>query len=116
MPQVSDEEVQRKVEAVEKLRQQVADAEAKRLDNEASQSNAIQLQQLEAEEARLQLELTRAKSASTVTAAREGASAPLDSAKASMEAAVAAQKEEAKLAEADKASNPASATTTSEGS
>ena len=117
MPQsVSDEDVARKVASVEKLRQQVADAESKRLDNERSQTNAIQLRQLEAEEARLQLELTRAKATSTVASAREGASAPLDAATANMEAAVAAQKEEQKLSGSDARSNPASAVTTSEGS
>jgi hypothetical protein len=116
VPPVSDEDVARKVERVEKLRQQVADANAKRLENERAQTNSIQFAQLEAEEARLELELTRAKSASTVSAAKSGASAPLDAAKASMEAAVAAQKEEKKLQGADSPSTPVSATTTSEGS
>lgn len=116
MPQVSDEAVEAKAAQVKKLRRQVAEAEAKRIDNERGQSNSIQMAQLEAEEAQLQLQLTRAKNASTVTAAKEGVSAPLDAARASMEAAVEAQKEEEKLIKADKVSTPVSTTTTSEGS
>lgn len=117
MPQsVSDEDVAAEVQAVERLRQQLADSEAKRLDNERSQSNSIQMAQLKAERAQLELQLSRSRNASTATAAREGVSAPLDAARVNMEAAVAAQKEEEKLAKADKVSTPASATTTGEGS
>ncbi len=117
MATVSDEEVQAAIEDVEKLREQLAAAEAKRLDNERSQSNAIQLAQLNAEKERLTLEVQRAQEAAKVGNVREGASAPIEAAKDSMTAAVAAQKEEQKLAKADaKASTPASATTTGEGS
>ncbi len=117
MATVSDEEVQAEIAAVEKLREQLAAAEAKRLDNERSQTNAIQLTQLQAERARLELEVQRAQAAAKVGSAREGAAAPIEAAKDSMTADVAAQKEEQKLAKADsKASTPASATTTGEGS
>lgn len=78
---VSDEDLAAQQAKVEKLRQQVEDAERTRLENERSQHNAIRMAELQAEEARLTAQLTEARAVATKTAAREGAAAPLEAAR-----------------------------------
>lgn len=87
----SDEEVQKKADRVAKLREQVANAEATRVDRERELSNDITMKNLEAEEAALEARLQVAKDASKVSVVKGGASAPLDAAKESMRLAVAQQ-------------------------
>lgn len=95
----SDEDLQKKQEHVEKLRQQLADEENKRVERETELSNDIAAGQLDAEAARLEAQLTAAKSANKVSAVKAGASAPIEAAKAEMATAVEQQKA---LAAADK--------------
>jgi len=85
----SDEELAKKAERVQKLREQVAAEEAKRLEREAGLSNDITAQRLDAEAARLEAQLAMAKQASKASTAKEGASAPLEAAKEEMKAALA---------------------------
>ncbi len=106
---VSDEELAQKQAAVEKLRQQVADAEATRVANERSTANAITYAQLDAEQARLEAQLAAAKSAGTKTAAREAAAPLIEVAK---EDRAAAQQQAKAAGTTTGASNP----TTGEGS
>lgn len=88
----SQEELAKKGEHVQKLREQVAAEEAKRLERESGLANEITAQQLDAEAARLEAQLAMAKQANRASAVKEGASGPLAAAKAEMEAAVAQQK------------------------
>lgn len=112
---VTDEDVAAELKEVVALREELATAEATRVERERSQSNAIQLGQLRAEKERLKLAVARAKSAATVSSVNEGVAAPLAASQEAMQAAVAAQKEDNKLAKAENAT-PASAATTREGS
>ena len=58
---VSDEDVQERREYVEDLRQAVAEEEQKRVERETSASNAVALQELDAEAAGLEARLAAAK-------------------------------------------------------
>jgi hypothetical protein len=89
---VSDEDVQKKADDVQKLREQVQDAEANRVSREAELSNQFTINQLEAEEAQLRARLAVAKEAGKVAAVKAGADAPLAAVKAQMEQAVAQEK------------------------
>lgn len=80
----SEEELKKKRDNVEKLRQQVADEEAKRVTRERELSNDVTAAQLDAEAVRLEARLAAAKDSNKVAAVKEGASAPLDQAKAEM--------------------------------
>lgn len=91
----SDEEVQTKQANVQKLREQVAAAEAQRVANETAVGNDIVMAQLDVEEARLQAQLAEAKSAATKTAVKEGTSTTMDALRADQ----AAAREQAKAAE-----------------
>lgn len=88
----SDEELQKKAEDVDKLRQQVANAEATREQREKELANDITLKQLEAEEASLKARLAVSKDAGKVSNVRDGAAAPLNAVGEMMERAVAQQK------------------------
>lgn len=88
----SDEDLAKEQARVEKLRQQLADEEAKRVERERSLANDITLAQLQAEAAQLEARLAVAKEQGKVATVKDGAAAPLDAAKAQMEQAVAAQK------------------------
>jgi hypothetical protein len=121
----SDEDLQKQSERVQKLREQVADAEAKRVERESSLANDVTMAQLQAEEAALEARLAVAKEAGKVGNVKSGASAPLDAAKEQLKRAVA-QKEAAEKAPeeaarqsetADKgvSGDSASATATGEG-
>ena len=78
---VSDEDLANAAERVNKLRQQVAEAEATRTARERQQANAITMEQLKAEEARLQANLDAAKAGGSASAVKEGASGPLEQAR-----------------------------------
>ena len=78
---VSDEDLAKQQERVNKLRQQVAEAEATRTAREREQANAITMEQLKAEEARLQANLDAAKAGGSASAVKEGASGPLEQAR-----------------------------------
>lgn len=98
----TDEELQQKQDNLVKLRQQVADADSKRVEAEKGLSNDILAAQVDAETTRLEVQLAAAKAASSGSAAKGGASAPLQAAKDDMAVAVAQQKA------AEKAANAAS--------
>lgn len=68
----TDEELQKKREENEKLRSQIAAAEAKRVQNEQLASNDIVAAQLDAENARLQAELTLAQDGAKKSTINEG--------------------------------------------
>lgn len=85
----SDEDLQKKADDVQKLREQVADAEAKRVERERVVSNDLHMAQLESEEAALRARLAQAREASKVSNVKSGADAPLAAVQAQMEAAVA---------------------------
>lgn len=88
----SDEDVQKKADKVQALREKVANAETVVVDRERELSNEITMKQLEAEEARLEARLTAAKAAGKVSTVKAGMEAPLAAVSEQMEQAVAAQK------------------------
>lgn len=69
----SDEELAKKAEEVERLRQQVAEAEALRESRERGLTNDIQAAELDAEAARLRAELAALKDSAKVSNVRESA-------------------------------------------
>lgn len=85
----SDEDLQKRAEQVQKLREQVADEEAKRTDRERALANDITMAQLDAEAAQLEARLQVAKNAGKVSEVKSGAQAPLDAAKEQMRVAQA---------------------------
>lgn len=87
----SDEDLQAQADKVEKLREQVANAEAKRTERERELSNDITMTQLQAEEAALEARLTVAKEQGKVGSVKAGAGAPLDAAKDQLKLAVASR-------------------------
>lgn len=98
----SDEDLAKKAEEVQKLREQVSDAEAMRVQRERDVSNELAMGQLEAEEAALRARLATAKAQSKVTAVKGGAAAPLDAVKEQMERSVAQQQAAEDAAKAEK--------------
>lgn len=100
---VSAEDVQASQNEVEKLRAELAAAEAQRQAALYDGANAVQKARLDAEAEQLRLEIARTKAA-TEHQEKAGA-APLNNAREAMKAAVEAQKVEAKaqtaLAKAD---------------
>lgn len=88
----SDEELQRKAEAVQKLREQVTEAEAQREQRELDTANDVTMTQLEAEEAALRARLAQAKEAGKVASVKSGVEAPLNAAKEQLKANLARQK------------------------
>jgi hypothetical protein len=81
---VTDEDLAKQQATVEKLREQVADAERTRLDRERSQHNAIRMAELQAEEARLTAQLASARDAAKAGSVQQGAAAPLEAARADL--------------------------------
>lgn len=71
---ISDDDLAKKQDYVEKLRQQVASEEAKRTEREAGLQNDITAAQLDAEASRLEAQLQAAKDANKVAAVKAGAS------------------------------------------
>lgn len=88
----SDEDLQKKSDRVQKLREQVAAEESKRTTRERELANDVTMAQLEAEEAKLEARLAATKEQGKVSAVKEGAAAPLSAAKEEMERAVAQKK------------------------
>lgn len=86
---VSDEELQAKRDRVAKLREQLANEEAKASVRVREQENAIEAAQLDAEEARLQLQLHNAKEGAKVASVKQGVEPVLTSAKEQMRLAEA---------------------------
>lgn len=76
----SNEDLQAKKDRVEKLREQVASEEAKRLEREQALANDVTAAQLDAEAARLEAQLETAKQSNKAAAVKEGASDLLDAA------------------------------------
>jgi hypothetical protein len=100
----TDEELTKKGEQVQKLREQVAAAEAQRVSREAEVSNDIAMEQLKAEETRLQAQLDAAKNDSKASSVKAGAASVLDTIKGDQANASA-------FAEAQEAARAASAPT-----
>lgn len=92
---ISDEEIGKRQSRVEKLREQVAAEEAKRIDREAGLSNDIAAAQLDAEEARLIAQLEAAKEANKVSAVKGGVSSVLDPVEEDRKNALALQQAQA---------------------
>lgn len=88
----SQEELDKKAQELIKLRDKVADAEAKRFSNESELANDVTMKQLEAEEAMLSARLTVAENASKKSAVSDGAAAPLDAVKEQLRLATAQAK------------------------
>ena len=86
----SDEELQAKADKIQKLREQIAAEEAKRLEREAAVANDITAAQLDAEATRLQAQLEAAKNANKANAVKDGAANVLEAAKADLKTAAAA--------------------------
>lgn len=99
----TDEELAKKAEHVQKLREKVAAATAQRLDRERGVANDIALAQLTAEETRLQAQLDEADRRSKAAAVKEGASGVLATIKEDQANAEAQAKAEAAAAAASKA-------------
>lgn len=77
----TQEELAAKRERVEKLRDQLAAAEAQRVSRESEAQTDIEAAQLDAEEARLQGQLVAAKEAAKVGSVKSGTSGVLDTIK-----------------------------------
>lgn len=87
----SDQDLRSKQEHVEKLRSQVAEANAHREERERSLANDVTAAQLDTEAARLEAELIRSREMAKAGTVKLAAS-PLASAQADMKAAVEARK------------------------
>jgi hypothetical protein len=92
MAPVSEDDLQKKRDANEKLREQIAAAEASAAERVADQNNQLEATQLDAERARLEARLQQAKAAAKVTAVKEGAAGPLAAVQDQLAAAEAAKK------------------------
>lgn len=88
---ISEEDLQKKRDKAEKLREQIAEAEATAAANSQNAVNEIEAKQLDAETARLETRLAQAKAAAKVSAAKEGAAGPLAQVTEQLEAANAAK-------------------------
>ena len=101
----SDEDLQAKSEEVKKLREQVANVEAERVQRERALANDVTMRQLEAEEAALKARLAVAENRNATIESGEE-SGPLVSAQEAMERALAqeqAERERRELEEAEAA-------------
>lgn len=86
---ISEDDLQKRRDKANKLREQIADAEAAASTNVQEASNQIEATQLDAEIVSLEATLQRAKAAAKVTVAKEGASGPLAAVKDQLAAAEA---------------------------
>ena len=91
----TDEELARKREHVQKLRNDLAAAEAQRVQRERESANDVTAAQLDAEAAQLEAQLAVANESKKVAAVKSGASSVLDSVKADQKAAAAQAKAQA---------------------
>lgn len=80
----SDEDLQKKREEAQRLREQVANEEAKRLEREREATNEIEAATLDAEIAQLKANLAAAKESAKVGVVKGGTSAPIEAAKDAM--------------------------------
>ena len=85
----SDEDLQKEMDRVQKLREQVADAEAKRVSRERELANDVTMNQLQAEAAQLEARLTVQSDSSKVANVKSGAAAPIEATKEELKRAVA---------------------------
>jgi uncharacterized small protein (DUF1192 family) len=104
---LSDEELDKKREDLQALRDEIAQVNAERVQRDQQQSNAVVGAQLDAEAARLQAELAAAKATAKMTAPSEASNSPLEQAKTQMVNAEAARKaiEDAAKADAEAVKN-----------
>lgn len=89
---LTEDELEQKRQRNEKLREQVAQEEAKRVDREAGLGNDLTGLQLDAEAARLQAALDAAKHSNKVAAVKEGTSYVTDALKEDLHRAEVLQK------------------------
>ena len=87
MAALTDKDLEQKRERNEKLREQIATAEAKAASTVQDHSREIEAAQLDAETARLEKQLAAAKEAAKPSNLKAGAAGPLAAAKAQLEAA-----------------------------
>jgi predicted nucleic acid-binding Zn-ribbon protein len=88
---ITENDLQKKRDRLDKLREQIADAETTASAHVTDQAYQVEMAQLEAEEARLETQLARAKASAKVTVAKDGATGPLQAAKEQLAAAQAAK-------------------------
>lgn len=86
---VEEKELDQLRARAERLREQIAEAEAKAAETVRSQEGDIEKAQLETEVAMLERRLAEAKDAAKVSTVKEGAAGPLDQVTTQLEAAVA---------------------------
>jgi hypothetical protein len=91
---ITDEELDDKRQHAEKLREQVANEEAKRLTREAEGANALASAQLDAEIVRLEAQLATAKERNKVAAVKDGMAVPLEAVQTDLDNAKAHAKAE----------------------
>lgn len=87
---VTEDDLQKKREKNNKLRQQIAEAEATAATRVQEQNNEIEAKSLDAETARLEAQLAAAKEAAKVASVKSGSAGPLEQMDAQLEAARAA--------------------------
>lgn len=95
----TEDDLRKQRDRVDKLREQLAQENAKLVAGVQDQQNEVEMAQLKAEEASLLAELAAAKDVSKKAAIKSGASLPLAQAKQQMEEAVAREKAVAEAAE-----------------
>ena len=88
---ISEEDLQKKREKADKLREQIAEAESTAASAVQDQSNVIEAAQLDGEIVRLETRLQQAKAAAKISVAKEGAAGPLAAVTEQLEAARAAK-------------------------
>lgn len=88
---VEEKDLEQKRAKADKLREQIAEAEAKAAENTTAQQAEIEGAQLDTEIARLERRLAEAKEAAKVSVAKESASGVMDQVTEQLEAAVAHQ-------------------------
>ena len=72
MAEVTEEDLEKKRASVDKLREQIADAQSSREERERNLSNEIAMKQLDAEEARLKAELAATREAAKASNVKAG--------------------------------------------
>lgn len=87
MAAVTDKDLEQKRASIERLREQITTQEAKASSVVQEQNNAIEMAQLEAEEARLQAQLAAAREQAKVSNIRSGSDALTDTLHAARDAA-----------------------------
>ncbi len=78
---VSDEDLEKKRATLDKLREQLSDAQTTREDRERELANDLYMRQLDAEEARLRAALTQAREAAKAGSVKAGVADLIDTVK-----------------------------------